>query len=50
MREYMVMPEVIVRDAAQLEPWIAKSFAFVHRLPAKTSSAKPKGSSPRRKP
>jgi TfoX/Sxy family transcriptional regulator of competence genes len=40
MREYVVMPETIVSDAAQLEAWIAKSFAFVHGLPAKT--VKPK--------
>jgi TfoX/Sxy family transcriptional regulator of competence genes len=50
MREYVVMPEVIVCDKAQLEPWIAKSFAFVHGLPAKTSPAKPKGASSRRTP
>jgi TfoX/Sxy family transcriptional regulator of competence genes len=50
MREYVVMPEVIVRDTAQLEPWIAKSFAFVHGLPAKIPKAKSKNTSPRQTP
>jgi len=40
MREYVVAPDDLLEDAAELRDWFAKAFAFAQSLPPK--DAKPK--------
>ncbi len=35
MREYAVVPKVLLNSPEQLRPWVEKSLAFVSSLPAK---------------
>ena len=35
MREYVVVPKVLLNASEELRPWIEKSLAFVSSLPAK---------------
>jgi len=35
MREYVVVPKVLLNAPEQLRPWVEKSLAFVSSLPAK---------------
>ncbi len=39
MREYVVMPDNIVTDDAELEKWLTKSLEFIQTLPAKSKKA-----------
>ena len=36
MREYVVVPKVLLNAPEELRPWVEKSLAFVSSLPAKT--------------
>jgi TfoX/Sxy family transcriptional regulator of competence genes len=45
MREYVVLPDAILRDDEQLQTWLDKSFAFASSLPIKERKPRAKKSS-----
>ena len=42
MKEYVVLPESILRDRQRLSSWVAKALVYGESLPAKIKSAKSK--------
>jgi TfoX/Sxy family transcriptional regulator of competence genes len=51
MREYVVLPEVLLSDSAALNEWLERSFSWASGLPPKeTKAAKTKRSDPERPP
>ena len=42
MREYVVVPDAIVKSEAELCKWLGNAFAYVSSLPAKPAKAKRK--------
>src|SRR5262249_9560290 len=48
MREYVAVPEALLRSPALLEVWLRKSLGYAVQLPPKAAKAKPKARPARR--
>jgi hypothetical protein len=40
MREYVIVPDAIVRSEAELSKWLGDAFAYADSLPAKHAKAR----------